>query len=43
MLGAVLETIGGSRLAVAVNLAYPLADTLLIGLLVAMLACSVGG
>ena len=37
VLGAVLETIGGSRLAVAVNLAYPLADTLLLGLLVAML------
>jgi diguanylate cyclase (GGDEF)-like protein/putative nucleotidyltransferase with HDIG domain len=38
VLGAVLETIGGSPLAVAVNLAYPLADTLLLGLLVAMLA-----
>jgi diguanylate cyclase (GGDEF)-like protein len=38
VLGAVLQTIGGSRLAVAVNLAYPLADTLVIGLLVAMLA-----
>jgi two-component system, cell cycle response regulator len=38
VLGAVLESIGGSALAVAVNLAYPLADTLLLGLLVAMLA-----
>jgi two-component system cell cycle response regulator len=38
--GAVLEVTGGSAAAVATNLAYPLADLVLIGLVVATLAAS---
>ena len=38
--GVVLESTGGSVLAVATNLAYPLADMLLLGLIVAALALS---
>jgi diguanylate cyclase (GGDEF)-like protein len=38
LFGAVVETTGGSPLRAAMNLAYPLADALLLGLVVAVLA-----
>jgi hypothetical protein len=43
LFGAVVESTGGSPLTAAMNLAYPLADALLLGLVVAVLAITAGG